>query len=281
MMVVLFAGCKLDDYELTILKSDNISLSEKIVFMAENRFYGAQYAWRSRELIGHWHWYENNETYTTYDITDSGYVWINRSDLKEEGFPMLLDLSVTDTLSIFYSSCGGYKLHYSFKNDTLLLVDEDYRTKNPVLRYKGIKCDKSKCNPILDFYCSQPVFINLPSAQKMVTGFTKKHSLQTNIYIGKPKKRLREKYLQNQYLIDVGHHYPIEKEEIEEFISRELDKLDESERSKLEVYLNADKDTPLTMIDSIKTVIHTAYPNLKLYRAVLQAETGKIGKIKL
>ncbi len=279
-LITLFSGCKITDYEKEVMQSKEKSFGDKAIFLAESQFYNAQYQWRARKLIGHWHFYDQYGTYQTYDITDSAYVWINYNELnKDEGFLMFADLTKQDTLAMVFE-CGGEKLHFSFKNDTLLLVDEDYHSKTPVLKYMATKHEKSKCNASLDFYGSLPVFINLPPVSNAESMISNK-SLQSHLYIGKPKGYLKRKYAHNQDIVFINDRPISQNEEITQFINNELDKLDDSERPKLEVYLNADKDTPPAILDSIKTAIHTTYPDLKLYRIVLQAETGKIGKVKL
>jgi hypothetical protein len=97
------------------------------------------------------------------------------------------------------------------------------------------------------------------------------------IHIGKPHEKNR---YGDSCRIQVNDAY-ISYKDVPRFIFMRLDVLDDSERPNLEVYLNADKDTPLALIDSIKTIVHAAYPDLKLYRTVRQANTGKIGKVKL
>jgi hypothetical protein len=231
----------------------------------------------SKKINWHWHFYSEDGIYATYDITDSAYVWINYSELnKNEDFERLAVLSKEDTLGIIMGGCGDIQFLMRFQNDTLLLFEENYHE----LRYWATKHDRTKCNSFLDYYGSLPVFIDLSTVQN-ATDVPSKKSLTSHLYIGKSKRHLQRKYPKNQHLVIINDKPMIKKEEIVGFISTELDKLDDSEHPHLEVYLNADKETPPALIDSIKTIVHAAYPDLKLYRTVRQANTGKVGKVKL
>lgn len=211
---------------------------------------------KSDEIIGHWVSidYLEGKRYQTLDFSDSS-VFINKYGLYGYETYVIKNQNKYEVLGPHES------IFFEVKNDTLQFINSDLYVL-PFIRVINYSTPLKD-----DIFCDLPVSIDLPEATIESLIELKEKSLVAFINIGKLKKGYQSEKPQikaDSVLIQVNDVLA-SMTDLEEFIKYEKLKLIESDRERLILAINADRDTPSKRLDKLVQILQEFDPDLKIY----------------
>lgn len=229
------------------------------------------------DLAGHWHVYNPDSTFNTWDIIDSTELIFNKNNYCWS-YPASFYLSEKDTtIKVLFNYIDGeYK--YKYANDTLsilydeveLIGDTTYITHPGKIIAYAVRVDTTTCDLSEEYYGHLDIEISLPTSQKVnsLNDSIANKGLVSYMDIGTPKSFIQG-FPKDTFLVQVNDTF-ITYHSVIEYIEQERSKLPEVDRDSLKLLMGINKNVPAIVVDSIEQLINSSYPTVDIYYACLQ-----------
>ncbi len=218
--------------------------------------------------------YKNNKQFYTLCITDS-VVETNKYGIDNYEYAIMQMEDYFDVHHPFDSWPLAFQLF--LKGDTLVQAYPNEGGESRKRFY--VRTDSIGIKKDL-LFCDSPLSIQLPEADHRSNDWLsmERPSLVSNLYIGYLKKGNLQDFpgMEPDSLGILVEDVLINLSDIDLFIIRSMDTVDESEREKIIIALAADKATSRVTIEEIVRTVHLCNPNLIMCRAYFDVTIGKI-----
>jgi hypothetical protein len=252
--------------------------AERVLQFALDYRYRLGHYYHSLPLQGYWKVYQpGQEDFEIYYFTDSALVSINPHSLHESELVYWFEVKILGKLDQleFYANEPYQTFRYELQGDSLFFYET--REQKEELAYKAVRCQLADIERYT-FFSNYLVNIN-PTVSDQPLESWNRHSPYCYIDLGYPQAKWPRPAKVQDWQMSDDHQY-LAIQDLPNFVANEMDKLDKMDQPKLKFCLNADRDAPPQLLDSIRRTLRAAYPDLKLYRVVKQAQTGEAGLIK-
>jgi hypothetical protein len=252
--------------------------AERVLQFALDYRYCLGHYYHSLPLQGYWKVYQpGQEDFNIYCFTDSAIAVVDPHSFSEynklysfTGQERQAGFSYLD----FFVECGGGTYEYKLQGNSLLLYET--KANGGKLAYKAVRCQLADIERYT-FFSNYLVNIN-PTVSDQPLESWNRRSPYCYIDLGYPQAKWPRPAKVQDWQMSDDHQY-LAIQDLPNFVANEMDKLDKMDQPKLKFCLNADRDAPPQLLDSIRRTLRAAYPDLKLYQVAKQAQTGEAGLI--
>ncbi len=241
--------------------------------LLEENYDNIHFQWYGRSFFGYWKMYNLRYKQTfLYHFEDSGQLSIKDNSFYEGYWLYYFDNAEwnKNQTMVTIGICSSFWSHkYEFNQDSLFLYDPE--NINKVILY-GVRISEDEYKKWA-YFSTDELKIEPPLG---IEGeiFEYQNQKQAVLYIGKDKIRPK-----NSLSMRIDYDFiEYEYNAILEFLIQKLNNATPKLINNFELVINADKNTPSEMLDSVKMIVSERFPKMKISRVFWDKAENKILK---